>query len=194
MKTFLLTLIFCFKFALALAVAASVPDAVLSFKTEHTIDAGDKILKIEIDVNGDGKNEVLLSLKSDHEKEKENHEPAGWTFYIRENTPSIAFSKSLGTETKPNELSVDDLPQIDPLRCFVGQITELGKRGIVTIRYNNPREGPSIGIIYAYTIEADHLKKTELARFPVSDTPHALFTKYLADDKRTVITPVEIAP
>jgi hypothetical protein len=75
----------------------------------------------------------------------------------------------------------------------VGQIAELGKRGIVTIRYNNPREDPSIGIILAFTVEADRLKRTELARFTVSTTPHALFTKYLADDKRTVITPVEIA-
>ena len=181
-------------FKFAGEAAASVPDAVLNFKTEHTIAAGDKILKIEIDANGDGKSEVLLSIKSDFEKEKENHQPAGWSFYIAENTTPITFSKSLGTETKANELSVDDIPIIDHERCFVGQITELGKRGIVTIRYNNPREGPSIGIIYAYTIEGDYLKKTELARFPVSDTPHALFTKYLADNMRTVITPVEIAP
>lgn len=192
MKTVLLTLIL--GLGLMGVSAASVADAVLNFKTEHTIVAGDKILKIEIDVNGDGKNETLLSLKSDFEKEKENHEPTGWSFYIRENTPAAAFTKSLGTETTPNELSVDDIPQIDHELCFVGQITELDKRGIVTIRYNNPREGPSIGIIYAYTIEGDHLKKTELARFPVSNTPHALFTKYLADDKRTVITPVELTP
>jgi hypothetical protein len=192
MKTVILSLIIGFE--LIAVSTASVPDAVLNFKTEHTIVAGEKILKIEIDANGDGKNEVLLSLKSDFEENKENHEPAGWSFYIRENTPAVAFAKSTGTETAPNELSVDDIPQIDHERCFVGEITELGKRGIVTIRYNNPREGPSIGIIYAYTIEGNHLKKTELARFPVSDTPHALFTKYLADDKRTAITPVEITP
>lgn len=192
MKSNLLAFIFFLKFRAI--VMASVPDAVLDFKMEHTIAADDKILKIEIDANGDGNKEVLLALKSDFEKEKENHEPAGWSFYIRANTLAVAFSKSLGTENKPEELSVDDIPQIDHERCFVGKITELGKPGIMTIRYNNPREGPTIGLIYAYTIEGDHLKKTELAKFPQSTAPHALFTKYLADDKRTVITPVEISP
>jgi hypothetical protein len=171
----------------------AVPDPVANFKTEYTIAAGDKILKLETDVNGDGKNEILLCLKSELEKDKEDHEPVAWTFYIAGNTTPVTYAKSLGTESKPGELSVDDLPQIDHERCFVGQIAELGKRGIVTVRYNNPREGPSIGIIHAFTVEGDRLKRTELARFTVSPTPHALFAKYLADGKRTVMTPVEIA-
>lgn len=173
---------------------ASITDAVAHFKTEQSIASPDKILKIEIDVDGDGKNEVLLGLKSNVDKEKENHEPADWTFYIRENNAVVAFTKSVGTSEKSNELSVDDIPQIDHERCFLGLISELGKSGIMTIRYHNPRNGPSIGIIYAYTIEGDHLKKTELARFSVSNTPHVLFTKYLADGKRTIITPEEVTP
>jgi hypothetical protein len=177
-----------------LVAKASVPDAVLDYKTEHKIAANDKILKIETDIDGDGKNEILLNLKSNLEMDKENHEVAGWTLYIPGNTPATTFSKSQGTETKLNELSVDDIPRIDHERCFVGLISELGKRGILTMRYNNPREGPSIGIIYVYTIEGDHLKKTELARFSHSATPNVLFTKYLEDDKRTVITPVELTP
>jgi hypothetical protein len=192
MKTVVATLLFNFTFAGG--VTASVTDTVLDFKTNHTILVGDKILKIDFDVNGDGKNEALLTLKSDFENDKENHEGTGWNFYIRENTSPVAFSKSSGTETKPDQLSVDDIPQIDHERCFIGVIDELEKKGIVTIRYNNPREGPSIAIIYAYTIEGDHLKKTELVRYPDSTTPNALFNKYLADNKRTVVIPVEIDP
>lgn len=136
---------------------------------------------------------MLLCLKSDLDKDKESHEPVAWTFYIAGNTSPVTYSKSVGTEIKPGELSVGDLPQIDHERCFVGQISELGKRGIVTIRYNHPREGPPIGIIHAFTVEGDRLKRTELARFTDSPNTHAMFVKYLSDDKRTVMTPVEIA-
>jgi len=192
MKTILINLLICFIFTTM--VTASVSDAVLDYKSKHTIESVDKILKIETDVNGDGKNEILLCLKSEFEKDKGDHEPAAWSFYIAQNTSIIEFSESLGTETKPNSIAVGDIPLIDHEKCYIGQITELGKRGIVTIRYNNPRQGPSIGIIYAYTVEGDHLVRTELARFSDSATPHALFTKYLADNKRTVITPSEVAP
>jgi hypothetical protein len=181
-------------FSLITTAISAVTDPVAEFKAEHNIPAGDRILKLEVDINGDGRNEMLLCLKSELEKDKEDHEPVAWTFYIARNTLPVTYSKSVGTETKQGELSVDDLPQIDPERCFVGQVTELGKRGIVTIRYNRPREGPPIGIIHAFTVEGDHLKRTELARFTDSPNTHALFAKYLADDKRSVINPLEIVP
>jgi hypothetical protein len=192
MKTVVTTLLFNFIFAAG--VTASISDAILDFKTNHTIIVGDKILKIDFDVNGDGKNETLLVLKSDFENDKENHEPTGWSFYIRKNTLAVSFMKSSGTETNPSQINIDDIPQIDHERCFIGLIDELEKNGVVTIRYNNPREGPSIAIIYAYTIEGDHLKKTELTRYSDPTAPNALFTKYLADNKRTVVIPVEIDP
>jgi hypothetical protein len=179
-------------FSITTAILA-VPDPVADFRVEYTIATGDKIVKLETDVNGDGKNEMLLCLKSEFEMDKDDHEPVAWTFYIAGNTSPITYSKSVGTETKQGELSVDDLPQIDPERCFVGQVTELGKRGIVTMRHDNPRGGPTIKVIYAYTIEGDRLKKKELVRYEDSATPNALFAKYLADDKRTVMTPVEIS-
>jgi hypothetical protein len=172
---------------------SAVPDPVANFKTEHTIATGDKILKFDTDVKGDGKYEILLCLKAEFEKDKEDHEPVAWTFCVAGNTTRVTYSKSVGTESKQGELSVDDLPQIDLETCFVGQIADLGKRGIVTIRYNNPREGPSIGIIHAFTVEGDRLKRTELARCTDSPAPHSLFAKYLADDKRTVVAPAEIA-
>jgi hypothetical protein len=180
-------------FAIVTAVISAVPDPVANFKTEHTIPEGDKILKLKADVNGDGKNEILLALKSDFEKDKEDHEPQGWDFYIAGNAAPVDYRKTIGTEEKPGEISMGDIPLIDIDVCFVGQITELGKRGILTMRHDNPREGPTINVIYAYTIEGDRLKKKELVSYEDSATPHALFAKYLADDKRTVITPVEIA-
>src|SRR5262245_59233607 len=91
---------------------AQVADPVTDFKVGLTIPGGDKILKWDCDVDGDGKAEVLLSLKSVFEKDKQDYEPAAWSFYIK--APSGSFVKSTGTETQPSILSVDDLPLIDP--------------------------------------------------------------------------------
>jgi hypothetical protein len=178
----------------AMTAYAGIANPIIDYKNFYTISTSDKILKWESDINGDGRNEVLLCLKSDYNTEKENRQPSGWDFYISNSIGAVSYTKSTGTETKPDQLSVDDIPQIDHERCFIGVIDELGKKGIMTIRYNNPREGPSIAIIYAYTVEGDHLKKTELVRYPDSTTPNAKFTKYLADNKRTVIVPVEVTP
>lgn len=167
-------------------------DPVIDFKIGLAIPTGDKILKWEVDLDGDSKNEIFLSLKSDYQEAKDNHDAAGWVLFQPVGVDA-AYQECKGVSEAPDVIS-SVLPQIDHELCFIGQITEIGQRGVVTIQYSNPREGPSIGIIYAYTVEGDHLKKKELARFPVSPTPHALFSKYLADDKRTIITPMELTP
>jgi hypothetical protein len=183
-----------FIFASVLANASGIiSDPIADFKINLTISSGDKVLKLDIDVNGDGNKEAFLCLKSDFDKEKEDRQPQSWDVYLGKNVGGNSYLKSGGVEIEPN--SIDGiLPDIDVVRCFVGLIDELGKNGVVTIRYDNPREGPSIAIIYAYTIEGDHLKKTELTRYSDPTAPNALFTKYLADNKRTVVIPVEIDP
>lgn len=167
-------------------------DPLKDFKEGLAIGAGDKLWQWRGDLNGDGKNDLLLCLKSDAEESIKNTDPPSWVFYLG---GAAGGDYSARPQMKESNGDVGGaLLEIDPGRCFVGQIAELGRRGMVTIRYRNPREGPSMGIIYAYTMEGDYLRKTELARFSIAATPHALFTQYLADDKRTVITPVELAP
>jgi hypothetical protein len=191
MKTLFLT---CLATVAAPVLAlAQLIDPVADFQSALAVPSGDKVLKWECDVNGDGKNEILLALKSDFEKDMQSHEPPSWSFYIA-NASGTSYARSTGTENQPNTLSVDDLPLIDPEACFVGQISELGKSGIVTMRIDNPREGESVGKIYAYTIEGDHLKRSELARYVIVEGPHALFTKYLANDKRTHVQLQQLQP
>lgn len=190
MKNKLLSILFAISFPEV--TTASIPDVIIDFKTDLIIPDGDKILKWEIDINGDNHKEILLCLKSDFNKEKENHEPQSLDFYIASATEG-EYAKPEGIEIRP-EVIARILPDIDIEVCFVGEITELGKRGIVTMRTDNPREGESIGKIYAYTIEGDHLKRTELAQYVIVEGPHALFTKYLADGKRTIIQMTEIDP
>jgi hypothetical protein len=167
-------------------------DPTTSFKTDLVIGAADKILKWQGDLNGDGKNDLFYSLKSDSEDAIKNLNPPSWFLYLS-NAAGTDFLVSPELKEANGDVG-GELLEIDPLMCFCGQITELGKKGIATMRRINPREGPTINIIYAYTIEEGYLKKTELARYVDSTTPHALFAKYLADNKRTVIVPVEITP
>ena len=176
------------------SLTAGISNPLEEFKVGLVIPAGDKILKWEADINGDGKNDVLFCLKSDFDADVKVHDTPGWDFYIAE-ASGTTFTKSVGTLSGPNTISVGDLPQIDTASCFVGQISELGKHGVVTMRIDNPRSGPSVAKIYAYTIEGDHLKRHELAKYdPSQATPHPLFTTYLADGKRTVVQPTELAP
>ena len=93
------------------------------------------------------------------------------------------YIKLEGTEYEANKISVDDLPQIDTDNCFVGPIVQLSTRGVVTIQIKNPRSGESMATIYALSVNANHLKYTELAQYQIGKT-NAVFDQYLADNVR----------
>jgi hypothetical protein len=136
---------------------------------------------------------MFLSLKSEFDQQRENEEPAAWDTYIGESA-GTGYLKSAGTEEEPNTLSVDDLPPIDLEACFIGQVSELGKRGIVTVKYSTQRSGLTTATIYAYTVESDHLKRAQLAQYDPDKGPNLVFTKYLSDSKRTQVSIQEITP
>jgi hypothetical protein len=151
-------------------------------------------LKWEGDVDGDGKSEVFLALKSDLDQQSDTeHPPTGWTVYIADRS-GTGYMKSTGTEEKVNSLSVDDLPVIDLGACFVGQVSEIGKRGLVTIQYATPRSGAATATIYAFAVSGDHLTRSQLAEYDPDKGPNLVFTKYLSDNKRTLIQVQELTP
>lgn len=171
-----------------------VSDPVTDFKTGLTIPSGDKILKWVVDLNGDGRNDVLLCLKSDFDSAVQSNEVPAWTVYIAEASPSTDYVKSEGTEYEAGNLSVGDLPQIDTAACFVGPITQLSStRGVITMQIKNPRSGESTATIYAFTVVGSHLKYTELAQYQIGQT-NAVFTQYLAENVRTQVQLQEVAP
>jgi len=172
---------------------ASITDPIADFKTGLTISPGDQIKKWACDLNGDGQNEVLLCLKSDYDQAEQLNQSPAWCVYIADASGGT-FTKATGTSTETNTLSVGDLPQIDPDVCFTGPISEVGKRGIVAISYVTPRSGITTATIYAYTIEGDHLKRTQLAQYDPDKGDNAVFKKYLADDKRTQVTLLDVTP
>jgi hypothetical protein len=177
--------------ATPLGAYAQIADPVTSFRAGIEEPNPVAILKWEADLNGDGKNEVMLSRKDEYEAEINEKDIPGWFVFIA--TPT-GFVESKGTQDQgDNALGVRDLPMIDLDACYVGMVAEIGKHGLVTQQVDNPRVGDAISRIYVYTIEGDHLVRTKLAQYSLP-IPNAVFDAYLKDGKRTVITPVEVAP
>jgi hypothetical protein len=168
--------------------AAAIGNPVLDYKSKYNLVASDKLLKWQSDLDGNGKQDVFLILKESYEELRDQSVP-GWEVYMA--SQGGIYTKIAGVE---DESGVGPaLPQIDPEACFVGQITQLGKRGIVTFKIDNPREGESKATIYTYTIEGNHLKYTELAQYTPGQ-PNAIFDQYLKDNVRTQVQLQEVTP
>lgn len=149
------------------------------------------LIKWEADLNGDGKNEVFILKKEAYDQDIAANQIPGWFVFVAASTPNN-FSRPVGTrDAGDTVIGVGVLPAIDLNRCYIGMITEIGVRGVVTMKIDNPRAGDPIARIYAYTIEGDHLKGKKLAEYNAKQS-NALFDKYLKDGKRTIITPVQV--
>lgn len=170
---------------------AAVTDPIVDFKAGMAIKPDDKILKWEVDLNGDGKSEILLSLKSEQLKAAGQNEGPAWQVYIAQSDGGYVLAK--GIEVAPDTLSVAEVPEINPGACFVGQITQFGKRGMVTMQIASPREGESVATLCALTVEGDHLKRVELAKYPMGQQ-NAVFDQYLKQGVRTAVHLEEVAP
>lgn len=174
-------------------LSANVDNPIIDFKTRFAIAPGDKILKWEADLNGDGRNEVFLCLKSDFDTDVQSRDVPGWSVYIAEASPGNGYFKSEGTEYEATQISVGDMPLIDTSTCCVAQITQINRRGIVTMRIENPRSGEPVATIYTYNIEGNHIKKTQLAQYQPG-RPNAIFDQYLKNNVRTQVQLQEVTP
>ena len=182
--------------ALPMFLLASTPDPIADFKQGLTIPPSDKILKWTADISGNGKKAVFLSLKSDFDEAKNDNDIPGWVLYIPESA-GTSYQEFKGIKMEPNTISLI-LPNIDIDLCYIGQITQLGKKGIVTIQTHSARSGPdkSTSYIYAYVIEEDHLKRTKLAEYDSTKSveTNPIYQQYLTDAKRTKVKIKKITP
>lgn len=175
--------------AISQTLGADTSNPVADFRVRAELPPPGKLLKWQSDINGDGKAEVFLSRKDDVDDAAANQISPGWDVYAaRPNGGS--YWPINGINQDDDSISLVAL-QVDLETCFVGNVSEVGQYALVTLQVSNPRAGDPIARIYAYTIEGDHLKRTKLAEYNPTQT-NALFDKYLKDDKRTVITPVEV--
>jgi hypothetical protein len=148
------------------------------------------VIKWDIDINGDGKNEMFLSLKDEHDQDVALNLSPSWFVYIADGVVT-SYKQSTGIKEQGEDEIGATVPMIDIKVCFVGLVSELGRHAIVTEQIDNPRVGEPIARIYAYTVEGDHLKRTKLTEYNPMQS-NVIFDKYLKDDKRTIITPVEV--
>lgn len=153
---------------------------------------------ISVDINGDRKLDVLLCFDDPEqqdatEAQSQEQEPGilSWDVYVR-NPADTAYIVSTGVEIDGQVSIASGLP-INPESVFVGQITEINRFGIVSLDIKNPKEGPSLATIWAYTWEGDHLKRQKLVEYESSEE-NAIFDKYLAGDKRTVLQVQQVIP
>lgn len=147
--------------------------------------------KIEVDINNDGKLDLLLCYddpESDDATEAQARSQWGgmlwWDIFVKK-ADNNGYIANTGSVTD-NVLGLGAPVAIDPESAFIGQITEINRFGIVTMEIANPREGPETTTIWAYTWEGDHLKRQKLAEYETGQD-NAIFDKYLAEDKRTVL-------
>jgi len=177
--------------ALVCSVFAEASDPVADYKNKQGLTATDIIYRWTADIDGDGKNEVFLTLKEEYQDEKNAGQMPSWFVYLAKHDGS-GYSLSTGEEYN-GVTSLNPVSAIDPDKVYIGQITQLGKRGLVTIQVDLPQKSAPVAYIYAYTIVSDHLKKTLLVKYNFDDE-NAIYDQYLKDGKRTPVTLQEVTP
>ena len=180
-------------------LAGQTANPVQDYATFHGL-TGSVIYRWTVDLNNDGKLDVLLDTKltggeiaQENRDTKNRYNPNlhGFALYIAQINGS-GYVESTGINDG-TEFGLAACPEIDITQCFVGQITELNAYGVVTIRVDAPRTGPAIARIVGYTVEGDHVKETKLAEYN-PEQPNALYEKYLVPSKRTQVQLELLAP
>lgn len=133
---------------------------------DRTIYSSDNLLRLELDLDGDGRDEVLLSMARDQNAKLGNV----WVVYIKAPT---GYGR-VGTMT------------FDPKSFYLGPIDELGDYGLVTFRPS----GDGTGSLSAYLFNGVTLRDVEIisvtpdapTRDPDTDRPigRAIVDKYMS--------------
>lgn len=165
-------------------------DPIADLKAFSGLKAGDVTYRWSADIGGNG-NVVFLSTKQDYKDANHDGQMPEWTVYV----PAANISdyvKLSGVKSHEGDSDFSDIA-IHLDRMFIGLITQLGKKGIVTAQIDRPRKGASVGYIYAYTLEGKYMRQTLLTKYD-PDKGNAIYDQYLADDKRTKVQLEEVNP
>jgi hypothetical protein len=185
-------LIFLFVFTLVICAHADIADPIADYKNRHGLVGADIIYKWSIDIDGDGKNEVFLTLKEEWLDEVKLGEMPSWVVYLAKSDGS-GYILSSG-EDDDGHLSLGPVSALSTKKLYVGQITQIGKRGIVTMQTYTPKGQSTIAKIFAYTVEGDHLKRKLLATYDPDAEQNDIYNQYLSDAKRTKVQLQEVTP
>ena len=177
------------------AISGTIKDPIQDFeKTGYIIPSGRIIYIWKSDINHDGEEETLIDLKPTAQELSQEERDSDWnsqtnsernfTVYIPNKS---GYIQSTGTDFGTYAGRGTGLA-VDITRCFVGKITQLNRWGVVSIDIEPAgRRTPASATIYAYTLEGDHLKVTNLAEYDSDHATSPLYDQYLSDAHRTRI-------
>lgn len=181
----------------SLRAQSDTVDPVADLNQVAHLPSGAIVYRWETDVNKDGRMEVSLDLKTNYNRQAKHGNPRiipAWYVYLQ-NESKTGYALSRGTEDTEVGLGVgDELPLIDPEEMYIGPISQLRQRGIVTIQRDFPINMPPVAYIRAYTIEGDHLKLFLLSKYDFTKGPNSIYDQYLSNSKRTKVLLQEITP
>jgi hypothetical protein len=170
---------------------ADFSDPVREFKATWPFIPGDVLYRWDADMDGVGKKEVFLKLKSTYDLNKQKGYYPGWVLYLP-NASNTGYVTSRGTEYAELGKAVGvGGPNIDIEAMYCGNITQLGRHGIVTLECDNPYISPKRYLITAYTLEGDHLKRVQLSGFE-SGVVNPIYEQYLSSSHRTKLKLQEV--
>lgn len=203
MKHRLSIFLFAFVPLLAFALEVANPVTYLASRTDLSPEEHARLVqvgfkRIEVDISGDGKLDMLLchdDPATGNATEAQSRAQEGgllpWDVFVKkaDNTGYVANTGPVADAV----LGLGTPVSLNPEEVHIGQISEIGRFGIIALQIENPREGPSKSTIWAYTWEGDRLQSHKLAEY---ETGHqnALFDKYLAEGKRTVLQVQQVNP
>lgn len=200
---FLLLITFCCS-SYAQVIQNPVADCVEAGRTTGAYYSGRAYYKWIIDINHDGIDDVLLSLKKRPDELAEEKEEDPGTF----NPNELGFLVYLGVKDGGYiKAKRADVPggmgfgiAVNVSKCYVGYIDEVKQYGIVTIEKQEVDSPSGKGLpvpkkqIYCYTIEGNQIKRTNLTPLLGLDEKSPIYEKYLTESKRTKVQLQEVTP
>jgi hypothetical protein len=176
-----------------------VKNPIQAFSNFHALSSGRVICRWAVDLNNDNQQELLFAAKLTPSELSEEERENGWNPQTKNEIDFDVYIPQGNAYSRSRGIAEDDgmangaVVSIDRTRCYVGQITQLNKWGLVTVDHEPAgRKNPALNIVYAYTLEGDHLKLTNLAQYDPSKGPNAIYEQYLAKAHRTFVKLDEI--
>lgn len=161
-------------------LADVIVDPVKHYLDENETISGDQLLKLEVDINGDGRNEMLISLS------KSNAYKSGhlWTLYI-----GVEGGYVEAKGTGPNgEATEDGIVEFRPDAYFVGNYPEKNARGLLA--YVPSELGK--GFLTFLTINGTQFRQVKLGEISPKTTDKAKYERYFDADPIAKIQKIAI--
>lgn len=170
----------------------------------NAAEVGRTYYKWVLDINHDGINEILVSLKETPEEleEKKSESPSlfkvdchGFGVYIGLATGGYVNSRKVIESGQDVAGGIG----VDLSQCYVGYVAEVGQYGMVSVETREITAASGKGLpvlkdqIYCYTVEGDHIRRTDLTSLLEDAKKSPIYNEYLSDAKRTRVTLQEIS-